>query len=59
MKIFLKMLWVTENKQAPKIKLYSVEIGYIAIIYLKVIEKKLNKFLQKHFSLNVKRVRAS
>ena len=29
MKIFLKMLWVTENNQAPQIKLYLVEIKFL------------------------------
>ena len=29
MKIFLKTLWVIENKQAPEIKLYLVEINLL------------------------------
>ena len=29
MKIFLKMLWVIENKQAPEIKLYLVVINLL------------------------------
>ena len=29
MKVFLKMLWVIENEQAPEIKLYLVEINLL------------------------------
>ena len=29
MKVFLKVLWVIENEQAPEIKLYLVEINLL------------------------------
>ena len=30
MKVFLKMLWIIENEQAPEIKLYLVEINLLS-----------------------------